>query len=902
MIQHSRNINMYPGVRAPERIHLSQYDSDFTLVFSLYSSAGSFSVESGTTAMVRGTKGDGNGYSASASLSGTTVTVQGNNQMTAVAGPNTYELVLTRSGKVLSTANFILDVEPAAMDANTIQSDTVLMELQAIIDSASVSTAAADRAEEAAEEAEGHANGTVRFDVAQSLTDTQKAQAKNNIGLLTDLDNTPLYRGYASASEYQTLAEIVTPGSYWVSSGIYEDAPIDLNGLLVVIRASYSYVFQYYFVYDGEGNAASAYLRHSKITTFVASDWKLFDSDIRDALGEINKIVGAPAVYELTNADFSRKARFVYGTNTVYPFTQSSNSFITYAKFELPVETGRRYRIKAIVPSQYENGAGMIIIPYSQGLLDAYNAQTSADTNANTNTTASSGSGGWKGLDQTLTIPNALNGEPCVGILLSFRQSDPAVAISDDFVINSVYIYDVTDAENEGNVARYDIVQNKTEAEKRQVRENIGAAENFYVTPQMFGAKGDGVTDDTVAFQSAIDSGRKLYVPMSNGQIYLITDTIVVSGNRQFIYGDIDAPDWAWSGIYFHAENKVLFDFKDGLQGCVNLSIRTDVNKGNTAIRFKKDSDVTNIDGSVHNCSFRRFDKAIEHYGRGLSVKHNLFWDCRSAIETTIMNEPRWNHQSPTDNELIQTYPEYNGRSLFVVDNRFHMISERYLLVISEDYISGGTTLKQVLNGAVITGNMSDIGRGSFEFKAPIKGCVFSNNEFMMVRPDVFFDCQGGASDCTIANNTIRGLIDADYPQLNLFGKDCFAFNGLEHSSINGNVVENFSKRCVYCYGNGLKNSTVIGNVFKNYGIDTSANQYERTGFDVPNCENNIISNNTFMTVSDFDGYIIRARNINTNIWKRNVFNDNVCTKRTSAEILVPTTVETEDNIIQGIS
>ena len=194
MIQHQRSLNMYPGVRAPERIHLSQYDSDFTLVFNLYSSAGSFSVESGTTAMIRGTKGDGNGYSASASLSGNTVTVQGNNQMTAVAGPNTFELALTRSGKVLSTANFILDVEPAAMDANTIQSDSILMELQAIIGSASTSTAAAARAEEAAQAAEGHANGTVRFDTAQSLTAAQKAQAHSNIGI----DNTLTVQGIAA--------------------------------------------------------------------------------------------------------------------------------------------------------------------------------------------------------------------------------------------------------------------------------------------------------------------------------------------------------------------------------------------------------------------------------------------------------------------------------------------------------------------------------------------------------------------------------------------------------------------------------------------------------------------------------------------------------------------------------
>lgn len=425
---------------------------------------------------------------------------------------------------------------------------------------------------------------------------------------------------------------------------------------------------------------------------------------------------------------------------------------------------------------------------------------------------------------------------------------------------------------------------------------------NAYVTPQMFGAKGDGVTDDTTAFQSAINSGKKVYVPMSNGQIYLITNTLTISSNRQFIYGDIDAPDWAWAGIYFKTTDKILFDFKDGLQGCVNLSIRTDANSNNTAIRFKKDTDVINIDGSVHNCSIRNFNKAIEHFGRGLSVKNNLFWDCGTAIETTLMNDPRWDHQSPTDNELIQTYPEYNGRSLFVVDNRFHMISSRYLLVISQDYTDGNTTIKQVLNGAIISGNMSDIGRGSFEFRAPIKGCIFSNNEFLMVRPDVFFDSQEGAVNCTIANNTIRGLIDADYPQLNLYGKDCFAFNGLEYSSISGNIIKNFKQRCVYCYGDGLKNSSITGNIFDNYGTDTSATQYERAGIDVPDSENSIVTNNTFVTDSDFDGYMIRARDVSSNVWKGNVFSGNARTKRSSAEILVPTTTETEDNIIQGAS
>lgn len=159
MLTLTNRIDMRPGA-VPLVIHLGQYDSDFSLVFELYSSAGNFTVESGTTAMIRGTKTDGNAYDADATIniSAKTVTVAGSEQMTAAKGRNVYELVLKKGTKVLSTANFILDVERAAMDADTIASESVLKELNAIIAGAETATeaaanaaSAADRAEDAAE-------------------------------------------------------------------------------------------------------------------------------------------------------------------------------------------------------------------------------------------------------------------------------------------------------------------------------------------------------------------------------------------------------------------------------------------------------------------------------------------------------------------------------------------------------------------------------------------------------------------------------------------------------------------------------------------------------------------------------------------------------------------------------
>lgn len=133
MITIERNIDIISG-KVPEVIHLSQYDSDFVLVFHLYASNGALVIASGTTAKIRGTKTDGNGYSAEATLSGTDATVQGHVQMTAVAGRQIFEICLMQGKKELNTANFVIDVERAAMDKDTLESDSVLLEAYAIID------------------------------------------------------------------------------------------------------------------------------------------------------------------------------------------------------------------------------------------------------------------------------------------------------------------------------------------------------------------------------------------------------------------------------------------------------------------------------------------------------------------------------------------------------------------------------------------------------------------------------------------------------------------------------------------------------------------------------------------------------------------------------------------------
>ena len=156
------SLDIVPG-GVPLQIHVSQYDSDQQLELSLYSSQGTLVVPaSDVTAIIRGTKLDGNGISNPCELSFSSdgvpvVTVQLTQQMTAIAGKNAFELVLTAidlNGDrfELPSATFYLIVQRAAMDYDTVDSDSDIMEIIDVMSKADQLIEAASTIEEAAEE------------------------------------------------------------------------------------------------------------------------------------------------------------------------------------------------------------------------------------------------------------------------------------------------------------------------------------------------------------------------------------------------------------------------------------------------------------------------------------------------------------------------------------------------------------------------------------------------------------------------------------------------------------------------------------------------------------------------------------------------------------------------------
>ena len=135
MMTYEVELDMTPGGVTPE-LNASQYDSDFEIKATLIATRGNLTIPSGASVRIRGTKPDGNGYSADGELVDNVATFEGDIQMTAASGKVVFEVTLMNGSKELNTKNFVLNVERAALDETTVASDSKVAELYAVEDNA----------------------------------------------------------------------------------------------------------------------------------------------------------------------------------------------------------------------------------------------------------------------------------------------------------------------------------------------------------------------------------------------------------------------------------------------------------------------------------------------------------------------------------------------------------------------------------------------------------------------------------------------------------------------------------------------------------------------------------------------------------------------------------------------
>lgn len=134
MITQRAKLNLIPGVVLP-RLNIVQYDKGSrTLEFEIWNGQQRFTLTNLMTARIQGTKPDRHGFDYSATVDTTNNIIVSNvtQQMTAAKGDAICEIVLNKGTERIGSLNFVLDIQPAALNDDTDVSESDLPDIIAM--------------------------------------------------------------------------------------------------------------------------------------------------------------------------------------------------------------------------------------------------------------------------------------------------------------------------------------------------------------------------------------------------------------------------------------------------------------------------------------------------------------------------------------------------------------------------------------------------------------------------------------------------------------------------------------------------------------------------------------------------------------------------------------------------
>ena len=325
------------------------------------------------------------------------------------------------------------------------------------------------------------------------------------------------------------------------------------------------------------------------------------------------------------------------------------------------------------------------------------------------------------------------------------------------------------------------------------------------VNVKWFGAKGDGVTDDTLSIQSAINTGLSVFLPPGKYNVKELNG--FASG--QIIQGISKVESWG-------GENKQNITLLNGIGSADNYVIKNNVWGDGilpTAITVKNLS----IEGSkktngilVGNSSTIEGVK-ITNCINGLSnIKVSNVMNCQingctngvmNATDSKITNnfiyynEVGINFDNSNDNSIVNNKIEWNGIGISLTKAVFNLISNNiidrnttygiYTSNATNTTISGNQFERNLTNHLYLHGSLFNISTNSLFRKNS------EDNQSGIVAPDVAIFTKSIASS-SITNNLVDGKMfnktGTDYTS----GLNCFAntINGINPDNIYISVPE----------------------------------------------------------------------------------------------------------------
>lgn len=133
MITQTIDLNMIPD-SPPVVVHVDQYDHGAGRIIANLYNGDQLYTPSNATAWIQGTKPDGRGFQYSATLSGSTVTAELTEQMTAVAGNVRTQIVINETNGRIGTFCFTLAVQKSGLPADTDMSQSEYQIVEELIE------------------------------------------------------------------------------------------------------------------------------------------------------------------------------------------------------------------------------------------------------------------------------------------------------------------------------------------------------------------------------------------------------------------------------------------------------------------------------------------------------------------------------------------------------------------------------------------------------------------------------------------------------------------------------------------------------------------------------------------------------------------------------------------------
>lgn len=327
-------------------------------------------------------------------------------------------------------------------------------------------------------------------------------------------------------------------------------------------------------------------------------------------------------------------------------------------------------------------------------------------------------------------------------------------------------------------------------------------------TPQDFGAKADGTSDDWSAIQEAMDTGGHIYFPPG---IYRVSKTLTVRRSDTHMYAGAEGyigtqihtlPGFV--GNYGFQVNNFGFVFKslmfrgDGKLRGVGATIH--------GFNFDRADGAADIDSFVQNSAITYVDTAVRAIGKNLMIRDNLIGQAKRGIA--------WNQR-----------PGTSCYGMRFIGNRFHGVG-------GADYVGSGDNDPNVSGenpGYCFDGrNTGDV---SF---TEITGNYADTSGYFFI---------GRLPFGTLSNNIIKDAWSSG-----------IVLDNSTHVTVVGNQLRSGFGSKDTGYGMHFKSvsmSTIVGNIASGYGRHGF---FHETGFQCSYVGNHAIDNN-WRSVDAHDGF-----------------------------------------------